>query len=281
MKILYIADYLHGLGGGELNDKELVGLLLEKGHDVILKECHKINKDFLIQPDIKTRNLIISNFKHLKEEQIGYLIKNFTYIIYEHDHKYLENRNPAEFKNYLAPKEKIINLEFYKNAKAIICQSTFHKEIVKKNLELNNIHSVGGNLWSLEMLDVLRQYSKREKKDRCSVVNFIVAHKNTEEAIRYCMHKKMDYELINRAPPLKFLKGMGVNKKLVFFPKTPETLCRLIVEARMMGMTVITNGCVGATKEEWFKLKGGPLIDLMKEKRHDISNKIVDLLNGK
>ena len=47
----------------------------------------------------------------------------------------------------------------------------------------------------------------------------------------------------------------------MFFPKTPETLSRVIVESRMMGMSVITNNLVGATKEDWYALKGEELID--------------------
>jgi len=58
----------------------------------------------------------------------------------------------------------------------------------------------------------------------------------------------------------------------VFFPKTPETLSRIIVESRMMGMKVITNQLPGAVKEEWFKLKGKALVDIMRAKRQEIPN---------
>ena len=34
------------------------------------------------------------------------------YLIYEHDHKYLSSRNPADFDNFQAPKEEIINYDF-------------------------------------------------------------------------------------------------------------------------------------------------------------------------
>ena len=38
----------------------------------------------------------------------------------------------------------------------------------------------------------------------------------------------------------------------------------------MMGLSVITNNLVGATKEEWFSLKGIDLISVMIEKRKQI-----------
>ena len=38
---------------------------------------------------------------------------------------------------------------------------------------------------------------------------------------------------------------------------------------------VISNNNIGATKEEWFKLRGEELIDFMIEKRTEISDKIL------
>ena len=47
----------------------------------------------------------------------------------------------------------------------------------------------------------------------------------------------------------------------------------------MMGMKVLTNNLVGATKEKWFKLKGEPLIEVMKTKRQEITQLVKDLFN--
>ena len=43
----------------------------------------------------------------------------------------------------------------------------------------------------------------------------------------------------------------------------------------MMGMRVVTNKLVGATKEEWFKLKGEDLISAMGNKRDEIVNNVI------
>ena len=78
-----------------------------------------------------------------------------------------------------------------------------------------------------------------------------------------------------------FLRKMSKNKTFVFFPKSPETLSRITVEARMMNMKIITNNKVGASQESWFKLKGDDLIDRMLEKRQVITNTVMEALNGK
>ena len=45
----------------------------------------------------------------------------------------------------------------------------------------------------------------------------------------------------------------------------------------MMDMKVITNNLPGAVKEPWFKKRGTELIDIMREKRKEISQKVINI----
>ena len=63
----------------------------------------------------------------------------------------------------------------------------------------------------------------------------------------------------------------------MFFPKTPETLSRIIVESRMMDMKVITNNLPGAVKEPWFEKRGVELINIMRGKREEIPSKVLEI----
>ena len=116
--------------------------------------------------------------------------------------------------------------------------------------------------------------------DKYCILASIVGHKNTLDAIKYFKIKKHDYILVSDLNYYNFLSKMGNNKTFVFFPQTPETLSRVTVEARMMGMSTIVNGKIGASKEPWFKFKGECLIDKMIEKREAIINTIIEVLNG-
>ena len=138
MGYVFIADFFADQvpGGGELNNEELISILRED-HDVKKVNSHLVSKQYL-ESNLAAK-YIISNFINLSEECKKYLIENCKYIIYEHDHKYLIDRNPALYKDFLAPKERIVNFEFYQNALAVFCQSSFHQEIVYKNLKLDNI----------------------------------------------------------------------------------------------------------------------------------------------
>ena len=188
---------------------------------------------------------------------------------------YIRSRNPAIYENYLAPKDQLINLPLYKSAQAVLCQSEFHKDIVFRNTGLSNLVSLGGNLWPLAVLEYIRDLSKLEKQDRISILDSNIEHKGTNEAIMFCRAKGYDFQLVRDSNYRSFLAKLGANNSFAFFPKTPETLSRVVVEARMMGLKVISNNNIGATKEEWFKLRGEELIDFMIEKRTEISDKIL------
>ena len=79
---------------------------------------------------------------------------------------------------------------------------------------------------------------------------------------------------------IDFLDQLSNNRIFVFLPKTPETLSRVVVEARMMGMSVRTNGLVGASHEPWFELKGDDLIEHMLNLRKEILDVVLDTIQS-
>ena len=164
-KFVFIADYFANdvPGGGEMNNDQVCDILKQKGHEVEKIKCDYVTVDFLE----KDANYIIANFVKLTERCKRVLENEKRYIIYEHDHKYVANRNPAKYPGFVIPKNEIINYDFYKNAIAVLCQSKFHQSIAKTNLELDNIFSLGGNLWSEQSLTLMGKSPRT--KSRTSV----------------------------------------------------------------------------------------------------------------
>jgi hypothetical protein len=274
-KIIHIADFYYPevLGGGELNNYELTSLIRKSDRIVQEVSSADVTLDFLNAN--KDCPYIISNFILLDKDCMKYLENNCKYLIYEHDHKYLKSRNPAIYENYLAPKEEIVNFSFYEKAKRVLCQSSFHKNIIYKNLKIENILNLSGNLWDLNSLQIMRVLSKKEKVDCYSILNSNNWHKNSRETVFYCEKKNYDYSLVSSADYVEFLSMLSRNSKFIFLPKTPETLSRVVVEAKMMNIKVITNKNVGATYEHWYKLQGLDLIDYMTQKREEISSLVL------
>tara|TARA_Y100001937_G_scaffold127045_1_gene198020 strand:+ start:21863 stop:22711 length:849 start_codon:yes stop_codon:yes gene_type:complete len=277
--IAFVADYFADEipGGGEVNNDELIKLL---SADYTVMKVKSRNLDPAAIQNELVDFYIISNFLELSYQSYTFLTERANYIIYEHDHKYVRNRNPAQYENFEVPESELVNQKFYQNAKAILCQSDFHANIVRKNLGLDTIKSLGGNLWSSDSLELMSSLAKQEKLDMCAIMQSDNWHKNTIGAVRYCKVKNLPHALIPPSDYHDFLSQLGTYKRLVFFPQTPETLSRIAVEARMMGMAVVTNQNVGATKEPWFHLKGEELIEVMRNKREEIPQIVRDIING-
>ena len=279
-KIIHISDFYYPqvLGGGEINNQELISMIEKEHEPVSCLRSFEVNISFL-KTNVDSF-FIVSNFIGLPEQCREFLALNCKYVIYEHDHKYLLNRNPAMFKDFKAPDAEIVNRKFYKSAKKVFCQSSFHKGIVYKNLGIDNLVNLSGNIWSLDSLDILGKLSKKEKNDRYSIMLSDNWHKNTSESRFYCEKKGYDYDLIASKNYLHFLSLLSNNKKFLFLPKTPETLSRVVVEAKMMGVSVITNRNVGATYEDWYSKQGQELVDHMLSKREEIVNIVMRERNG-
>tara|TARA_R100000152_G_C6771831_1_gene198459 strand:- start:138 stop:971 length:834 start_codon:yes stop_codon:yes gene_type:complete len=277
MKIVFISDFFseHILGGGELNNDELIAILRKK-NDIKTIQSHLVNESFI--RDRGDSFFIVSNFINLSESCKNELL-NLNYLIYEHDHKYLKTRNPANYKDFIAPKDQIVNYSFYKNAKAVLCQSQFHCNIVRSNLHLDNIRNLSGNLWSEKSLSLISSIESREKNGKCAVLKSDIQHKNTFEAERYCRVKEIPYGLVSSNSYHSFLSDLGSYSKFIFLPKTPETLSRVVVEARMMGLSIIANKHIGATQENWYHLKGQELINEVMNMREKIPNIVMGCIS--
>jgi hypothetical protein len=277
-KIVYVYDFSFKeiQGGAESNDAELLKIIFSDFNI----PAKTIKSSSLTPEEIKRLHtsgykFLVGNFAGLKKECMDYLSDNCKYIIYEHDHKYLPKRDPGIFSNYVAPPEQIINSKFYKNATKVFSQSKFHKNIIEKNLKINNIVSLGGNLWSAKILKYISDLSLEKKEDMCSIMSAGPGHKNIDDAIKFCKLKNYKYTLIPPCPHEEFLKKLSKNDKFVFFPRTPETLSRIVVEAKMLGCKIFTNSRVGATKEEWFSLNNKEIIDIMFSKRKEIPSLVL------
>ena len=272
----YLSDLPFG-GGAEYNDQILHDLMLSKGIKINRKRSREVTQDYLISLKKDTK-IIISNFIQLSEASKNYIINNFDYVVYEHDHKYLRRRIPSLFYGLKAPPSEIVNYDFYKSAKAVLAQSGFHKKIIELNIDIDNIINLSGNLWTDNDFKQFEKNLSIKKQNLCSVLHSSLINKGTKGAIEYCKKNKILYELIEDKDYYKFLEKMASNEKLIFLPTIPETLSRICVEAKMMGCSVITNGMVGAKYEDWYDLNGKELIDILKLKRNTIVKKTIEVL---
>ncbi len=263
MKIGFIADFFSSqiVGGAELNDNVLISFL-EKKFGKITK---LLSSRCTLQDIKKLDYLIISNFTGLDPVKLKYITYNKSYIIYEHDHKYVSTRDPSKFKDFKIPIENLVNIDFYRNAKKVVCLSSIQTKILKESAGLDNCISISTSLWHPEILKYINELDKT-KNGKAAIVDSKNPIKNTAAAERYCKANNIKYDLISSGNTKEFLKMLSEYEYLVFFPGVLESLCRLVVEAKMLNCKIITRkGLLGAGYEEWFELSGPPLVEKMAE----------------
>ena len=271
IKCIFVSDFyksdLNNKGGAENNDSVLLSSLRKCGF--VIEEIYSRDASSSFIEQNKDKKFIISNFVGLSEESKKSL-HNKHYIIYEHDHKYLKTRDPSKFPNFLAPEHQVINREFYKNSQCVICLSKIQAESVCNNLGISNVESIGCSLWSEEKLNFITSICETQKDKEYCIVNSKNVVKGTKLAMDFCRRSDYSFDLIESNDEKKFLKTLASYERLVYIPTVLESLCRLVVEAKMLNCGVITKTkLLGANSESWWRLNGRELIKVIKQKQVD------------
>lgn len=283
MKYIFIADFFENEvnGGAELTDSKL-RKLIAKNNSIETIKCINVTINWL--KSHQNSRFIISNFVMLDESIKKYLIENCNYVIWEHDHKYLKSRNPSIFKDFLAPKDQLQNVDFYKSAKAVVCQTNLHAKVVKQNLNINNIVNFGGSIWNDEELNFIENQIKDKKNNNACFAQSDNPYKGSKESEVWCKQQVQDnfkYTSIQPCEWSSFIKQLSEHNIFVFFPQVLETCSRVCVEARMLGLKIVGNKNIAALQEEWFKLKGKDLIAYFTEKNKTIETFVDNCFNLK
>jgi len=277
-QIVFVADFFleQGIGGGaERCNEVLIDDFSKNGYAVTKANCHLLRPDQINSNDY----YIVANFMNLSEE-CKVALKKARYLIIEHDHKYVSTNDPSKFVNMLAPFRYIINKDFFANAEAVCCQSKLHSQTLQKNLLINNIVNLGGNLWSDENLDLLESLIDSPKRRKNAIMYSLNKNKGMFYTQEYCKKNHVDFETIKATEYETFIKELAATERLFFFPQWLESFNRVVIEARILGCKLTTNKLIGATSEPWFrKYEGLPLIGFLREKKKEIFNVYTSIIN--
>ena len=260
MKIAFLQDFFDNeiIGGAEKNDSVLLSHLCQLGMQVIPVHTYMVDSviecyDFFI----------VSNFTRLSQQAKLYLMQKQNYIIYEHDHKYVTNRNPAAFKDFVVPKNMIVNGDFYSSARKVFVLSKICKEVIEANLQIDNVHNIACSLWSKEEMSTIREIGCTSGKSKeYGILQSNNPVKGTSQAEQYCAKNNILPSMIGSPDYVKFLLSLSLCETFIFFPQVLETFSRVCAEAKMLDCEVITTPkLVGFFSEDFSSLSGAPLID--------------------
>jgi len=252
--LIYISDFFldQFQGGAELSDSVMIDHLC--GH---LEVSRRNSSEFKNKRDIANK-YIISNFSLLPQVEKDFFVKSgVDYIIIERDQKYVRSRNTATYPNFIAPPSEIVNREFYSSARKVFCLTSKQMEIMNAHLDLKNVESLGCTQFSKEQIDILSNNIDNKKIKKYAIVR----SKMWKKAIAFCKSKNIEYDVIEKQEYSRFIKTLSEYHGLVFFSHAFESCCRLLVEARILNLSIITDNRNGCTYEDWFaKSKGRDLL---------------------
>ena len=264
MDILFIADVFADEipGGGELVNDLVISGLREKGHNIITIKSQDLDIQELLHYSCNGYHIILANHQGMTVEQKN-LIKNlsnkqpgFKYLIYEHDHKYLNTRDPSVYKDFTAPGgiggDNVNGPGLYVNAHAVLCQSKIHKDVFLRNIPIARAINLSCSIWDDNFIETAGNLDIKKTKST-AILKSNNPTKNQVKAELYCRNNNIQYDLVSAENPSELLKVLSEYEQFVFFPKVLETFCRVIVEAKLAGCKIITNPkLLGVASEEWF-----------------------------
>jgi hypothetical protein len=262
-KILLIADNPIGLSsrGAESCDAVIYSELKPD-----FQTCQEFNEN----PRVADK-YIVSNFASLSSDSQNILISRGNVVHISHDFLFVGSRNPAQYVDFKVQSDHLINVEFLKSVK-IFCQSSLQESIFKLN-GFENAESWGGNLWTEEDLVYLVSLAGNPKRARAAVIDH--PYKGTPESIELCERLRIPFDTIAGMDYYSFLSVLSHYSTYVYVPAlVPETFGRILIEAKIMGTTPITDWRCGAVHEECYKLDGAELAKYMNEKREEILTKL-------
>ena len=279
-RVIFLQDFFieDFLGGAELHD------------DVVIKHLDKIgilyakkkNSDLTAEYIHKHKDKVwfISNFSTLKPEIMGLLMRDCKYLIYEHDYKFIDTRNPINFKNFIVPEKRKININFYNLAHKVICLSKMHREIFEKNMNLLNLENINCSMWSDQQLELFTSLLGTQKKAKFAVINSQNKIKKTKESVEFCRRKGLDFDLISSSRYEDFIGQLAQYSGLVFMTGHPEPTPRVAIEAKMLGCKFIAQkDLIGVAHEDYFSLTGSDMIDKVRSLRDEALTKIEGWIN--
>ena len=243
-QVVFVSDFLISdcQGGAEMVDDTIVkrlGLSAVRTKDITNVDPHKL---YLLSNTFQMPAYVKAIFKIYE-----------NYVIFEHDYKIHASRQPNLFLNNIIPEGERINYDYYRGARCIFLQSNDHQKCFMDNGVPGRYINLHTSIWSKEELSVLRSFNRKEYKiDKIAIMDHYHPAKGKDVAIEYCKNNNLEYELIPKMPRNDFYKKLSEYRALAYFPIVKESFCRLVVEAKCIGLDLYTTNNYGVTSEPWF-----------------------------
>jgi len=217
--------------------------------------------------------LVFGNFANLNREAFAPVMEKFKYVIEECDYKYCLYRSSHKHKAvtgkdcdcHVQEVGKLV-FEFMQRAEWVFWKSERQRyEYVRlfgdpiDTWPIKFIGSIMGGVFSDADLDLLVHWRDGFRAGTAFRSNewFVLYSgswiKGYSNAAAYCRENGLKMKAVGNIPYRDCLVAMAGCEGIVYLPNGFDVSCRMITEAKVLGLKIITNDKVQHVTEPWFK----------------------------
>lgn len=252
-------------GGAEMTLETLIQKISNKYNiykinslNLSLENLNKINES------LNNPKFLFCNIANLDAEtliNIPHLIKNYSIV--ECDYKYCKYRS-EDLHKFTVGKDcdcadnsslNTLISNFYSHSKNLFWMSKNQMMLTNKKLDIKGANQIVlGSLFLKEHIDYINEIKNNSSIKRNN--KFVILKspswvKGYENALNYCKHNQLEYEEVWGLDYRSLLMKLRSSKGLVYLPTGLDTCPRLVIEAMMLGCSLILNEKVQIKDEEW------------------------------
>jgi hypothetical protein len=264
-----VDDSVSGVGGTMLTFEAILESNLEKLTFVSTKNLTL--KDAFRDFDL----FIFGNITNLNKNIIDVLVlimetKPFVKIEFDYGYCIYRGRIPHEmlggencncYKNHdLSTIYKLIHEKslhtFYMSGEQIAIHNEDLSKINNISGRFKNPQSVLSSCFSKENLILFKELRKKPKNEKYAIIDgqggWHTQAKGIKESVEYSKSKSLQFDLIKTDTHREMLNILSNYKGLVSMPIIHDTCPRITIEAKLMGLEVLTNNMSQHIRESWW-----------------------------
>jgi glycosyltransferase involved in cell wall biosynthesis len=244
-------------GGAELTSQALID---ESPHKIF-----RVNSDRVTVSTLQSgmgKLWVFGNFASINASLVPTIVANLKYVLLEYDYKFCLHRSiELHQKVESSPCDcdkrdigKLVSAFFY-GARHIFWMSSSQRDRYLDRFPFlaqrpsTVLSSVFSPATLAEIVNLRESSTSRRGWIVLGSTSWI---KGAEDAEQWCKESGHDYEVVWNVPYFDLLKRMSRAEGFVYLPKGGDTCPRMVIEAKLLGCKVHTNGDVQHAAEGWF-----------------------------
>lgn len=255
MRIVFVCDKFSdkAMGGSELSIQTHINSCPFPFEKILSKEFNprRFNprKEFLV----------FGNFFEINRDCLPDVAERFRYVVEECDYKYCTFRSRHKHEamgepcNCAETAYGKTMFFFIMAAKHVFWKSERQRAEYGRVFNASELGgTIMGGVFSDADIDQILYLRGTERDEKYFVLYSGSWIKGTVQSLDFCRKMGFQYREVGNIPYWDALKEMARSKGIVYMPRGFDVSCRMITEAKLLGIEIHTNDLVQHMTEKWF-----------------------------